>query len=85
VKKYNLKELSQRHPHHWISKILLASMPSETLARIRKMKRRMLNNEEPCGKTSGYLNVRNCFYHIRSQPPQQAAGMRSLFVLKEEL
>jgi hypothetical protein len=29
-------------------------------------------NEEPFGKTAGYLNARNYFHYIRSLTPQQA-------------
>jgi len=37
-------------------------------------------NEEPCGKTAGYLNARSNFHYIRSLARSKLRGMRSLSV-----
>jgi len=39
-------------------------------------------NEEPCGKTAGYLNARSNFHYIRSPARSKVRGMRSLPVLR---
>jgi len=35
-------------------------------------------NEEPCGKTAGYLNARSNFHYIRSPARSKLRGMHSL-------
>jgi hypothetical protein len=37
-------------------------------------------NEEPCGKTAGYLNARSNLHYIRSLARSKLRGMRSLSV-----